>query len=228
MRITPATLSRAAALAVTLAGLIYIVIQFVHPVEVVASLTTPLWAVVHVFSFAMAVLALVGITGIYLRHVRALGVVGLLGFVMFGLFFILQASFTFAEALIAPLIADAAPAFAEDFVALFSRHDVQTDLGALAALPLVGAALYVGGALLLGIAIVRARVLSRGAGILLIVAAAVTPVAGALLPHALERMAAIPMGLALIWLGVALWRDQRATPNPSGTGRARLDGSLTV
>ena len=37
------------------------------------------------------------------------------------------------------------------------------------------------------------------------------PVAGALLPHALERMAAIPMGLGIIWLGLSLWMDQRKT-----------------
>ena len=48
-------------------------------------------------------------------------------------------------------------------------------------------------------------------GILLIVAAVITPVAGALLPHALERMAAIPMGLGIIWLGLSLWMDQRKT-----------------
>ena len=71
--------------------------------------------------------------------------------------------------------------------------------------------LYVGGALLFGVSIIRARVLSRGAGILLIVAAVITPVAGALLPHALERMAAIPMGLGIIWLGLSLWMDQRKT-----------------
>jgi hypothetical protein len=211
MRITTTTLTRASAAAVVLAGLIYIVIQFVHPVEVVASLTTPMWAIVHVFSFAMAVLGLIGITGVYLRQVPKFGVVGLIGYLMFGLFFLLQASFTFSEALVAPLIADADPAFAEDFVALFSQHVVTTDLGALAALPLVGAALYVLGALLFGIAIIRARVLSRGAGILLIVAAAITPIAGALLPHSLERMAAIPMGLALIWLGISLWSDQRTS-----------------
>ena len=211
MRITTTTLTRASAAAVVLAGLIYIVIQFVHPVEVVASLTTPMWAIVHVFSFAMAVLGLIGITGVYLRQVPKFGVVGLIGYLMFGLFFLLQASFNFSEALVAPLIADADPAFAEDFVALFSQHVVTTDLGALAALPLVGAALYVLGALLFGIATIRARVLSRGAGILLIVAAAITPIAGALLPHSLERMAAIPMGLALIWLGISLWSDQRTS-----------------
>ena len=167
---------------------------------------------------------MVGVTGIYLRQVTKVGVLGLIGYLMFGLFFILQASFNFAEAFIAPLIAGAAPAFAEDFVALFSKHVVQTDLGALASLPLVGIVLYVGGALLFGIAIIRARVLSRGAGILLIVAAAVTPLAGALLPHALERMAAIPMGLALIWLGISLWVDQRtnAAATAVGTDDARL------
>ena len=230
MRITTSTLTRAAAIAVALAGLIYIVIQFVHPVEVVASLTTPAWLVVHIASFAMAVLALVGITGIYLRQVTTFGVIGLIGYLMFGLFFILQAAFTFAEAFIAPLIAGTAPQFAEDFVALFSRHVVQTDLGALAALPLVGGALYVGGALLFGIAIIRARVLSRGAGILLIAAAAVTPIAGALLPHNLERLAAVPMGLALIWLGISLWMDQRkkAATVASGADQTRLDRTLAV
>ena len=204
-----------------LSGLIYIVIQFVHPVEVVASLTTPTWSIVHVFSFAMAVLGLIGMTGIYLRQVTKFGVLGLIGYLLFGLFFILQASFNFAEAFVAPLIADAAPQFAEDFVALFSKHVVQTDLGALAALPLVGVVLYVGGALLFGIAIIRARVLSRGAGILLIVAAAVTPIAGALLPHNLERMAAIPMGLALIWLGISLWMGSAQEGRYRGEHRRR-------
>ena len=109
------------------------------------------------------------------------------------------------------LIAVDAPQLAVDIVGLFGRYPAVNDLGPLAALPQVGAVLYVGGALLFGVSIIRARVLSRGAGILLIVAAVITPVAGALLPHALERMAAIPMGLGIIWLGLSLWMDQRKT-----------------
>jgi hypothetical protein len=205
MTISTSTLTRVAAVAAAIAGLTYIAIQFVHPADVVASLSTQTWVTVHIVSFAEAVLALVGVIGIYLRQSRQLGVLGLIGFLMFGFFFILQSAFNFAEALIAPLIAVNAPQLAVDFVGLFGRYPAVTDLGALAALPLVGSVLYVGGALLFGIAIIRARVLSRGAGILLIVAAAVTPIAGALLPHALERGAAIPMGLALAWLGYSLW-----------------------
>jgi hypothetical protein len=209
MTITSTFLTRVAAVAVATSGLIYIVIQFVHPPDEVASLSTQTWVTVHLFSFTMAVLGLVGLTGVYLRQTRQFGVLGLIGFAMFALFFMLQSAFTFAEALIAPLFVTDAPQIAVDFVGLFGRYAAVTDLGLLAALPLVGAALYVGGALLFGVAIIRARVLSRGAGILLIVAAAITPIAGALLPHNLERLAAIPMGLALIWLGVSLWTDQR-------------------
>ena len=72
--------------------------------------------------------------------------------------------------------------------------------------------------MLFGCAIIRARVLSQGAGILMITAAILTPVAGALLPHALERMAALPMGAALAWLGYSLLCDMRIksqAPQPS-------------
>jgi hypothetical protein len=229
VRITSSTLTRAAAIAGALSGLVYIVIQFIHPSDEVASLTTQRWASVHYLSFCMAVLGMVGLTGIYLRQVRQFGLLGLLGYVTFVLFFILQASFNFAEALIAPLLTVEAPQVAEDFVGLFGRQAAVTDLGPLAALPLVAGALYVAGAVLVGIAILRARVLSRGAGILLIIAAAVTPVAGALLPHSFERLAAIPMGLALIWLGYSLWADQRksaiepASPASSPLQRAAAE-----
>lgn len=211
MRITPTALTRAAAVAAVLAGLIYIVVQFIHPADAVASLATQQWVVVHVLSFGMAVLAMVGVAGLYLRQVREFGVLGLIAYLMFGFFFVLQSAFNFFEAFIAPLVAVDAPQLAVDIVGLFGRYPAVNDLGVLAALPQVGAVLYVGGALLFGVSIIRARVLSRGAGILLIVAAVITPVAGALLPHALERMAAIPMGLGLIWLGLSLWMDQRKT-----------------
>jgi hypothetical protein len=36
----------------------------------------------------------------------------------------------------------------------------------------------------------------------------VTP-AAVLLPHAVQRLAAVPMGVALGWLGYALWSERR-------------------
>jgi hypothetical protein len=45
---------------------------------------------------------------------------------------------------------------------------------------------------------------------LLAIAATLTPLA-ALLPHAQQRYAAIPVALALAWLGYALWSERRAS-----------------
>jgi len=64
------------------------------------------------------------------------------------------------------------------------------------------------GGVMFGIATFRAGILSRWAAILLAVGAAVTPLA-ALLPHALQRFAAVPVGLAIAWLGYALLTERR-------------------
>jgi hypothetical protein len=230
MTITPSTLTRAAGISAALAGLIYIVIQFIHPSDTAASVATSAWVGVHSLSFGMAVLALAGVTGIYLHQVKRMGLLGLIGYAMFSLFFILQAAFTFAEAFIAPLLVTTAPQFTEDFVGLFGGDASQTDLGPLAAIVPVGAVVYAGGAILFGIGLLRAHVLSRGAAILLIAAAVATPIAGLLLPHAVERLAAIPMGMALIWLGYSLWSAQRkgaAHPLPDSHG-SRLDPTPVI
>ena len=220
MNITTSTLTRGAGISAALAGLIYIVIQFIHPSDVVASITTPAWVLVHILSLSMAILGLAGLAGLYLSQVKQLGLLGLIGYLMFSLFFLLQSAFNFAEAFIAPLVAGVAPQFAEDFVGLFGRYASKTDLGPLALVVPVGSALYIVGALVFGIAILRARVLSRGAGILLIIAAVLTPVFG-LLPHTVERLAAIPMGLALIWLGYSLWSTQRNNSSMTEAGDER-------
>ena len=72
------------------------------------------------------------------------------------------------------------------------------------------------GGLLFGIATLRAGILPRWPAGLLAVAAALTPLA-ALLPHEIQRLAGIPVGLALAWLGYSLWserRGQAADPVP--------------
>jgi membrane protein implicated in regulation of membrane protease activity len=79
------------------------------------------------------------------------------------------------------------------------------------------------GGLLFGIATLRAGILPRWPAGLLAVAAALTPLA-ALLPHEIQRLAGVPVGLALAWLGYALWserREQASDPVP-GTGSPQL------
>jgi hypothetical protein len=93
------------------------------------------------------------------------------------------------------------------------------NLGALPAVYSLGIGIpYMLGGLLFGIATLRAGILPRWPAGLLAVAAALTP-AAALLPHAIQRLAAIPVGLAVAWLGYALWSERRArasNPAPGG------------
>jgi hypothetical protein len=66
------------------------------------------------------------------------------------------------------------------------------------------------GGLLFGIATLRAGILPRVPAALLALAATLTPLA-ALLPHAQQRFAAVPVALALAWLGYGLWSERRAS-----------------
>src|SRR5665811_2260701 len=99
MSITASTLSRGGAVALAVAGVIFILIQPLHPHEDIASITTSAWVFVHILSLTMAVLGLAGITAVYLTQASRSGILGLLGYLVFSLFFITQSAVNFAEAL---------------------------------------------------------------------------------------------------------------------------------
>jgi membrane protein implicated in regulation of membrane protease activity len=84
----------------------------------------------------------------------------------------------------------------------------EVNLGALPALYALTGVLYLLGGLLFGIATFRAGILPRWAAGLLAVTALLTPLA-ALLPHQIQRLAAVPMGIAVAWLGYALLSERR-------------------
>src|ERR687894_1088210 len=186
------------------AGIIFVVTQPLHPPYVLSSVSTARWAIVHIFSVAMCFLALLGITGLYARQVEETGWLGLVGYLVFSLFWALQAPYGFAEALFLPQLTTVAPEVVQGWLAMIVGPDRGVDLGALATVYQVGTLLYILGGLLFGIATLRAGILSRWAAGLLTVAPLVAPV-GALLPGELVRIAVVPMGIDLAWLGYALW-----------------------
>jgi hypothetical protein len=209
MSITTSTLTRAGAVALAVAGVTFIAIQPLHPHEDVASITTSAWVLVHLLSLTEAVLGLAGITAVYLTQLARSGILSLLGYLVFALFFLTQSAVNFAEAFILPLSAAGSPKLTEDVASLFaSGYVLQTDVGPLAIVGSLGAVLYLGGGVLFGISVIRANVLPRWTGILLI-AAALASLSAAILPHELARYAAVPMGIALIGLGVTLVAQQR-------------------
>ena len=208
MKITAASLIRWAGLSAMAAGIIFVVTQPLHPPDVLSAVTTPRWAIVHIFSTAMCFLALLGITGLYARQVEETGWLGLVGYIVFSLFWALQTPYSFVEAFLLPQLTTAAPEVVQGSLAIVVDGPGR-NLGAFATVYQVVGLLYILGGLLFGIATLRAGILSRWAAGLLTVGALVAPVAGLLLPGELVRIAAVPMGIALAWLGYALWSERR-------------------
>jgi hypothetical protein len=209
MKITASSLIRWSGLAAMAAGLIFAGIQPIHPPDVVASVTTGEWAIITTLKLAMCLLFLLGIAGICARQVERAGWLGLAGFLLLTLSWWLQTAFVFAEAYILPQLATTAPKFVDGLLGtLAAGRTSKVDLGALPAIYSLGVGIpYMLGGLLFGIATLRAGILPRWPAGLLAVAAALTP-AAALLPHAIQRLAAIPVALALAWLGYALWSER--------------------
>ena len=223
MTITGATLIRWAGVALMVAGVIFAAIQPIHPADVVASLTTGAWAIFTPLKTAMCLLFLLGLTGLYARQVNQAGWLGLAGFLLLSLSWASNLVFIFAEAFIMPLLVPTAPRFVEGFLGIFNGHPTAATLGALPTLYGLGGILYMLGGLVFGLATLRAGILPRWPAALLAVAATLTPLA-ALLPHNIQRLAGMPVGIALAALGYALWAERRAAAAQpvAGTVSSRL------
>jgi hypothetical protein len=151
------------------------------------------------------------------------GWLGRAGFVLLSLWFVCILGFSFIETFILPQLATEAPMFVDGFLGMFTSTASDMNLGALPTLWMLTAPLYMLGGLLFDIATFRAGILPRWAGGLLVVGTALAPVA-ALLPLEHQPKVALPVGLALAWLGYALWserREEAAEPVP-GTGSPQL------
>jgi hypothetical protein len=223
MKITASRVIRWAGLSAMAAGIIFAGIQPIHPPDVLSSVTTPRWAIITTLKTVMCLLFLIGIAGLYARQVERAGWLGLAGFLLLTLSWWLQTAFVFAEAYILPPLATTAPTFVDGTLGtLAAGRASEVNLGALPALYNLGVAIpYILGGLLFGIATLRAGILPRWPAGLLAVAAVLTP-AAALLPHAIQRLAAIPVGIALAWLGYALWSERRASDPVRGRGNPQL------
>lgn len=219
MKITTSRLIRWAGLSAMLAGILFVLIQPIHPPDTLASVTTSTWSIVHALTITMCILGLVGIAGIYARQVEKVGLVGLAGYITFSLFLLVTMAWTFAEAFISPVLATEAPRFAEGFLGIVSGQASEISLGALPTLYLSAGAFVLLGCLVFGIATLRAGILSRWAAGVFAFGGPASAVIVSLLPHEFARIAAVPIGVGLAWLGYSLWSDQdeNATESVPGT-----------
>jgi hypothetical protein len=210
MKITNSRVIRWAGLAAIGSGIIYIAIQPFHPLDVFSSVTTARWAVVHYLSIVMDILAMLAIAGIYARQVEKSGRLGLAGYLLFSLFWALSMVFHFIEAFIEPVLANVAPKFVEGLLGMVTSVPSAVNLGAFPTVyMLAGLVGYVLGGLLFGIATFRAGVLPRWAGALLALGTILPPILSSVVHHPFDRLFAVPVGLALAWLGYALLSERR-------------------
>ena len=208
MRPTASKLIRWSGLAALVAGICYVVLGLFHPPNILSSVTTTQWAILHVLAIAMCFLGILGMAGLYARQAEKSGWLGLAGFLLFSLWFAFILGFSFVETFILPQLATEAPKYVEGFLGMFTSTPSEMNLGALPTIWTLTAPLYILGGLLFGIATFRAGILPRWAGVLLVIGTALAPVAG-LLPLEQQPKVAVPVGIALAWLGYALFSERR-------------------
>jgi hypothetical protein len=202
-------LMRLAGVSAMLAGLCFIIIGMFHPENVPSSVTTTTWVNVHIVATALGFFGLFGMAGLYARQVEKSGWLGLTGFLLLSVWFVLITGFSFVEAFILPHLAAEAPAFVESLLGMLTGVPSTVDLGVLPMLWNISGPMYILGPLLFGITTFRARVLPRWAGGLLTLAAVLIPIGG-MFPHEYQaKIAMIPVGLAMVWLGYALFSERR-------------------
>ena len=221
-KITAATLMRLAGLSAIAAGVCYLVIGIFHPVNEPSAVNAT-WVNVHVFATALGFFGLFGMAGLYARQVEESGWLGLAGFLLFTIWMTLVCGYSFVEAFILPLLATESPAFVAGFLGIFSGAPSEVDLGILPTIWNLSGPMFMLGPTLFGIATFRAGVLPRWAGALLALNIVLAPLGGMASPELQPKIVMIPIGLALAWLGYALWseRQEKASElSPVGSVRA--------
>jgi hypothetical protein len=227
MKVTASNVIRWSGFAALAAGIVFAAIQPIHPADEVASVNTTAWAIITPLKTVMALFFLVGITGLFARQVDQAGWLGLAGFLMFGLSWAFNFAFIFAEAFILPELATISPKFVDGVLGISFGRASEVSLGALPALYSLLSILFLLGGLLFGIATYRAGVLPRWAALLFAASCALTP-AAALLPHNIQRLAGVPIGLTFAWLGFALLFEKRSAAQPAhslATSQLRQTGA---
>ena len=208
-KITATTLMRLAGLSAMLAGLCFVIIGVFHPVNVPTSVNAT-WVNVHIAATALGFFGLFGMAGLYARQVEESGWLGLIGFLLFTVWMTLVTGMSFVEAFILPRIAADFPKFIEGWMGMFIGIPSPVDLGVLPTMWNMSGPMYILGPLFFGIATFRAGVLPRWAGALLILGAVLIPVGALVPPEYQAKIAMIPVGLAIAWLGYALFSERRA------------------
>jgi hypothetical protein len=144
----------------------------------------------------------------FVRHRRRFGILGCAGSLLLTVGYLAMFAVQCIVAYVLPTVARSDPGYVQDVLDAAVGGSPKGDIGHMHELLLVSGIGYSLGGLLFGIALFRAGVLARWASVLLAYGTA-SALALSALPESFNRPFAVPTGVALIGLGVSLWRDQR-------------------
>ncbi|MDQ6672806.1 MAG: hypothetical protein M3069_19025 [Chloroflexota bacterium] len=197
-RVSTSDLIRLSGLGLVLAGLLIAFFPILHPNHDPAGYANPIWVPVHLMPTGMAVLALFGLMSLFARQGERNGRFGVVAFVAAILGTALLLTGTDVEAFIIPFIGLNAP----------QVMDGPPPIGQIIAWAAAGL-IFAVGYVLQGIAVIRAGVLPRAAGALLVVGGLGLGIGAAttgMLPPVL-LLGSLLFGMALAWLGYSLWSE---------------------
>ena len=208
MNITAHRLYAAAGICAATAGAIFIAVQINHPPADVAHIATTEMMFRETAKAVMAALSLVGITGMFVRNRHRFGMLGLAGYLLFSIGYLAMFAVQCIVGYVLPTVALTSPGYVQDVLDAAVGNSATGDIGNMQYVLLVAGMGYAIGGLLFGVALFRARILARWASLLLAYAT-IAVLALSMLPDSFKRPFAVPAGVAMIGLGVSLWRDQR-------------------
>ncbi|MGD2157154.1 MAG: hypothetical protein PVG14_02560 [Anaerolineales bacterium] len=197
-----AKLIRFSGLISLLAGVLHIIGALLHPVgEDLAAVNSPNWVPAHLVFWISGILMLFGLVGLYAYQVEKTGWLGLVSFVLSFIGTALVGALLFMVATIVPSIAVEASDLFE-----------QAMTPPTFTLPVIFLG-YGLGFILFGVATMRAGVLPRWSGLLLVTGTIFSLVEGSPidqpLQHAIVTAGRVIFGLGLVWMGYSLWSEKR-------------------
>jgi hypothetical protein len=197
-----ANLIRWSGLASLLAGVLHILGAFLHPVgEDLAAINSPNWVPAHLVLWVSGILILLGLVGLYTRQAEKTGWLALVSFVLAFIGIAVGGGLLSIVSIIIPFIATEAPALI-----------VQAMTPPAFVLPVIALGFGLG-FILFGVVTMRAGVLPRWAGLLLIIGAILQMAEGSpmdrTLLHVILTTGRVLFGLSFAWMGYALWSEKR-------------------
>jgi hypothetical protein len=163
--------------------------------EVIA--TDASWFILQILGLVALLLVALGLVGLYARQAQETGNLGLIAFLMAFSGTLMAFGMLWAEPFLGPFLAHEAPAVMD-----------AEPTGTFAAGVILSVMLYALGWLLFGLASLQARVLPRGAAVLLMVGAVIFFILALLeLP-----LWTVVQGAAVAWMGYTLWSGTAAEP----------------